>query len=63
MSKLGYIAGFVIISLLGNGGGGVISSLGFYYSTVFPPYSVSSVMTTVDGVIVGCILFSFSCSW
>jgi len=63
MSKLGYTTGFSIISLSGNGGGGVTSSLGLFFSIVFPPCSVSFFMTTVEGVISGCTLFSFSFSW
>jgi hypothetical protein len=55
--------GFAIINLSGNGGVGVTSLSGLCCSTVFPPYSFSSIMTTVEGFIVGCMLLSFSFSW
>jgi hypothetical protein len=61
VSKSGYTVGFVIISLSGNEGEGIASLSESCDSTVFPPCSISSVITTVKGVIAGC--FSFACSW
>jgi len=61
MSKSGYMAGFAIISLSGNGGEVSASLLESYDSTMFLPFLISSIITTVEGVIADC--FSFPCSW